>query len=139
MAKWQFDPHTGKPLNNNGGGNGYKKGGNNNNEKGPKHSGCKYGTDKNGNPYVRGWKYDKRNGMRSFLATPYSKTKAHKSAAGREWHNWMVKIQPEGQPSSIVSGLYDPVSKKVIVPELGFVLNPKGGKGGYTGTYVNRG
>ncbi|MDB5230437.1 MAG: hypothetical protein JWN76_1242 [Chitinophagaceae bacterium] len=104
-----------------------------------KHSGCHAGKDKNDNPYVQGWKYSRRDGMRSFLATPYSKTKSVKSAdSGIEWQNWMVKISQEGKLPQITGGMYNPATKKVIVKDLGYIMNPKGGKGGYVGTFINK-
>ena len=125
-----------------GGGGRYNNGGGfggNNGGQPKKHSGATSGVDKNDNPYVRGWKYDKRNGLRSFLACPYKGTKEVTSRTGRVWHNWMVKVTPQGQQSFIVSGLYDPQTKVVIIPELGFTMNPKGGRGGYTGPFYTRG
>ena len=100
-----------------------------------KRSGAKSGTDKNGNPYISGWKYDKTNGLRSFFASPYSGTKETKSKSGKIWENWFVQIRvPSGEVIK-TSGLFDKMNNKLIVPQLGFVLNPRGGAGGYCGPY----
>lgn len=112
-------------------------------EKPKKYSGCEAGKDKNDNPYVRGWKYDKTNGLRSFYACPYSGgakggTKRVTSQEGVIWENWMVRVQKTGVPDYIVSGMYDVAKKRVIIKELSFVMNPKGGKGGYVGPFFER-
>lgn len=112
-----------------------------------KHTGCKTGSyvAKKGSahgkgtevPFVRGWNYSKRHGMRTFLASPYSKTKQHKSKTGRIWENWMVTVQQEGQKDFTVSGLYDPQSRKVIINELSMVMNPNAPRGGYCGRFYS--
>lgn len=106
-----------------------------NNRPQKKRSGAKFGTDKNGNAYVSGWKYDKTNGLRKFFASPYSGTKETKSQSGKVWCNWFVQITlPSGEVIR-TSGLMDKSTNKVIIPQLGFVMNPRGGAGGYTGPY----
>lgn len=103
-----------------------------------KHSGCKGGQDKKGRSYVSGWKYSRRTGLVSFFAAPYKGTSTHKSNNGRVWENWIVKIQNKStMQESIAPCLYDRTTGKVIIQKLGFVMNPKGGRGGYVGTYVN--
>jgi hypothetical protein len=113
-----------------------------------KHSGCTSGTYEKDSKgllcsgttkinYIRGWKYDKRNGLRSFLACPYSKTKTITSGTGKVWENWMVKVTLCDGQNLIMGGMYDVQSRKVIIKDLGFVMNPKGGKGGYVGSFVN--
>ncbi len=103
-----------------------------------KHSGCKAGNDRNGQPFVRGWKFDRRHGLRSFLAVPYKGTSEHTSNSGRVWYNWMVKISAAGSKPEIVSGLYDPSSGKVIIRDLSFVMNPRASNGGYVGSFIKR-
>lgn len=104
-----------------------------------KHSGCKGGQDKKGRSYVSGWKYSRRTGLVSFFAAPYKNTSTHKSEHGRVWENWICKIQNKStMQESIMPCLYDRTTGKVILQKLGFVMNPKGGRGGYVGTYVNR-
>jgi hypothetical protein len=100
-----------------------------------KRSGCESGKDKNDTPYVRGWKYDKTNGLRSFYACPYSKTKRVKSQNGSEWENWMIKVQHSDKTTTLHSCLYEISTKKVFIKEFGFVMNPKGGYKGYVGPY----
>jgi hypothetical protein len=106
---------------------------------GKKHSGCKGGQDKKGRSYVSGWKYSRRAGLVSFFAAPYKGTNSHKSENGRTWENWIVKIQNKStMTESITTCLFDRSTGKVIIQKLGFVMNPKGGKGGYVGTYINQ-
>ncbi len=132
-------------YNNNYGGGGYNRGNYNGggyrsqpNREQKKHSGCKSGVDKNGKQYVSGWKYDKRNGLRKFYASPYSGTHETKSKSNRIWQNWFVRIEmPNGQEIK-TSGLYDVSTGKITISQLGFVMNPRGGRGGYVGPYFYR-
>lgn len=106
-----------------------------------KHSGCSSGlTKKDQTLYVRGWKFDKRNGLRSFIAGPNKNTSDHKSkTSGRVWQNWTCKITEASGQSFLTSCLYDTTTGKVIINDLGFVMNPKARNGGYVGTFVNKG
>lgn len=102
-----------------------------------KRSGCTAGMDKNGNPYVRGWKAT-RQGVISLFAFPYKGTAKHESKNGREWHNWCCKVRVGYGPEQIMTCLYDPMTRKVTIEQMGFVMNPKGGPGGYTGSFTNK-
>lgn len=108
-----------------------------------KHSGCTAGVigkgEYQGKRYLSGWKYSKRDGMVSFLAVPYNKSTEHRSETGKVWIPYMVKVQPKMQKEYIVSGLYDVQTNRVIIKELGIVMNPKGGRGGYCGSFINTG
>jgi hypothetical protein len=104
-----------------------------------KHSGCSMGIDKNGVEYVRGWKFDRRSGLRSFYATSYKNTKEVTSKkSGRVYENWMVRVQLPSGESFITGGLFERATGKVTISNLGFVMNPKGGRGGYVGTFSNK-
>lgn len=135
MAYNNFQGYT--PSYNRGGGynryqNTRRSYGNNSRGGGKKHSGAKSGTDRNGKQYVRGWNYNKRFGLRSFYCAPYKGTDSHKSGSGRQWENWMVRIQQQGKPEELASGLYDRQTGRVIIKELGYVINPsKNYCGGY--------
>lgn len=104
-----------------------------------KHSGCSAGLSNNADktPYVQGWKVDKENGLRKFFAFPYKGTKQYTSETGKVWENWIVEITPKDGRKWITTCLYDVQTRKVIINDLGFVMNPKGGKGGYVGTFIN--
>jgi hypothetical protein len=116
---------------------------NQNQQQRKKHSGAVSGVSKKDGllgskqiPFVRGWNYSKAHGLVSFFAAPYGKTSAHKSkTSGKMWENWMVKVSPKMAKPFIVSGLYDQMSGKVIINELGMVLNPKAPNGGYCGKF----
>lgn len=103
-----------------------------------KHSGAKFGNDKNGKPYVSGWNYSRRNGLVSFLAVPYNGTSEHQSKSGKTWLNVMVKVNPSMSKPFITSGLMDMASKKVIINELGIVMNPNAPRGGYCGKFGSK-
>src|SRR5690606_7896498 len=108
--------NNGYNRNNNGyNGSGYNNGYNNRGNSGygnqqrpqKKRSGCKSGTDRNGKPYIQGWKYDKTNGLRKFYATPYSGTQEVTSKSGKVWQNWFVRVtMPDGSEIK-TSGMYD--------------------------------
>lgn len=100
-----------------------------------KKSGAKYGMDKNGNPFVRGWKAT-RFGLITYLAVPTSKTGSHEGKT-QTWQNWMVKVNP---PSGMgneytTSGLFSEQTHKVIVATEGIVMNPNAPNGGYCGRF----
>lgn len=104
-----------------------------------KHSGAKFGYS-NGEadrPYVRGWKFDKTHGLRAFIAGPNKKTKRVTSKNGREWENWTCKATtPHGV--QLFNALYDVQKKRVYINDLGIVMSPNGGTGGYTGPYFRK-
>lgn len=108
---------------------------NNSDDQRKKHTGSKSGFDKNGNPYTTGWNYSRANGLVTFLATPYGKSKEVQSASGRSWLNVMVKVSRKMQKDFIVSGMMDLRSGMVTIEELGLVMNPKAKNGGYCGKY----
>ena len=104
-----------------------------------KHSGCTSGIDKRGKNYVRGWKYTKGQGLVTFFAAPYHGTKSHKSNTGNVWHNWVVKIEHQRtMQTTVLPCLVNSSFNKVIIKKLGFVMNTKGGKGGYVGPFYVR-
>lgn len=102
-----------------------------------KHSGCRAGVDRNGNPYVRGWNYSRRNGLVTYYCSPYKNTSEHESGNGRTWHNWMVRIQKNGEKQQLASCLYDPQKRMVTISEVGFVLNPQTNYCGHFGRSRN--
>lgn len=104
------------------GGNGYSGG---QNRQAKKRTGCKSGQDTNGNPYVRGWNVSRQYGLVTFLCVPYGKTKQSQSKSGKVWENWMVKVQPKMGKEYIVGGMYDVQTRRVIIKDMGLVLNPK--------------
>jgi hypothetical protein len=140
------------PYNNNYNGNGgyrrnnynnsYNNGGYNQGQNRPKkkRSGAKFGYS-NGNaatPFVRGWKATRRFGLITYLCVPYKITRTHTSGSGKEWENWMLKIQFADGKTELKSCLYNVQSKKVIINDLGMVINPNAPNGGYCGSFVKR-
>lgn len=104
-----------------------------------KKSGAKSGVNKSGGKWVSGWNKSK-GGLVSFLAFQYRGTSVHESKSGRMWENWVVKVENKTMKTAprIIPCLYDPVANKVIIKELGMVLNPKAPRGGYCGTFYNK-
>lgn len=101
-----------------------------------KHSGCKYkASSANGTPVTTGWNYSRRFGLVTFLCVTTKNTSVHTSKSGKEWLNVMVKVSKAMSKDEVVSGLMERHTGKVIVKELGIVLNPKAPNGGYCGRY----
>jgi hypothetical protein len=101
-----------------------------------KHSGAKGGNDKNGNPYVRGWNFSKRNGLRAFFCSPYKNTTKHEAEkSGRVYENWMCKVTLSDGQTFIKGCLYEAATGKVTISDMGMVINPRANNGGYCGTF----
>ncbi|MBN8863275.1 MAG: hypothetical protein J0H92_07885 [Sphingobacteriales bacterium] len=141
--RYGFSPYRSNGWNNGGGGynRGFNRGGNYRPQQRQqkKHSGCKFGYS-NGDqerPHVRGWKFDKTHGMRAFIAGPNKKTKRTTSRSGQTWENWTVKVTgPHGV--QLYNALYHHEKKRVYINDLGIVMSPNGGSGGYVGPYFRR-
>lgn len=122
-----------------GGGNynNYNRGGNYNNggnDRQKKKSGCTSGLTRTNKPYVRGWKYDRTHGLRAFIAGPNAKSHVSQSQSGRDWVNWTAKVTgPNGV--ELYNALFDVANNKVIIKDLGIVMNPKTN---YVGPYFRR-
>ncbi len=111
-----------------------------NNGEQKKHSGCKMSLatkgSHQGSQVLTGWKYSKRTGMISIIASPYSKTQEVISKSNRTWQNWMVKFTfKDTLQTKIYGGLFDVNNHKIIIKEIGWVLNPKAPNGGYVGKF----
>lgn len=120
---------------NNGNSNNNRNNDRNNNNSGgnaKKHSGCKFGRTNN-KPWIQAWNYSRRNGMVTFIASPYEGTKQHKGAT-QEWENWVVKIK-QGFTESLTSGLYSLTTGKLVISSFGIVCNSKAPNGGYCGKF----
>lgn len=102
---------------------------------GRKKSGAKSGVTKSGKMYVNGWKVMQGQGIVSVIAGPTKDTDQHTSKTGRIWENWCAKITKPFSKPELVSCLYDTMTGKVIIGDLGLVLNPKAPNGGYFGKF----
>jgi hypothetical protein len=97
-----------------------------------KHSGCKYRSSaKNGKPCMTGWNYSKRYGIISIIASPNTNKLKTKSS---RLENWYVKVTINKEVKWM-HGFFNTDNKKVIIQELGFVMNPNASNGGYCGKY----
>lgn len=133
---------------NNRNGNSFNGGGYNNNNGGgnqpaKKHSGCKLykwvpkdGPNKGKTMFgTLGWKYRKGQGL-----TKYKANMTSKSAVGD--NGWCGSVAVElisatGQ-KSFYWGTMHVATGKVVINDLGEVMNPKGGKGGYVGSFSSK-
>jgi hypothetical protein len=128
VAYYNNNNGGGYGRNNNSGGynrGGYSGGGYNRAPK-KKRSGCTRGYAKGDQdkPFVRGWNASRIHGITSIFCSPYRKTEDHESKAGRVWQNWMAKVQVGRGAPYIVGCMYEVATGRVIVKDLGFVLNP---------------
>lgn len=108
----------------------------NNSQPKKKHSGCKF-YENSGKPFIAGWNYSTRNGMRKFIASPYegktSSTKRTESKSGKHWENWRVKITLSDGQQIWHSCLYDVQNRRVFINDLHLMMSPKSPNGGYIG------
>jgi hypothetical protein len=111
----------------------------NQNQPKKKHTGCKFGSTKDGVPYISAWNASKSRGMISMIASPYKGTKTKKSKTGKTWENWFVKITMKNTMDiKNFSGLYNVDNQKLYIKDLNMVANPKAPNGGYFGQHVSR-
>lgn len=104
------------------------------NQKPKKRSGCKSVVTKNGDTVIVGWNFSKRYGLISFIAGANKKTKTFQGRT-KDWQNWTIKVSPKNQQPYLLNCLYNVTDNKVIVKDLGIVLNPKTN---YCGTFTRK-
>jgi hypothetical protein len=128
-------------YNNNGGGGGYNN--NRNAQPSKKHSGAttkKYFPKTGPNAgvemiHTHGWMYRAKTGLVTYSCNTTSKSQLTDKG-------WIGSIACEvihkgtGQ-KAFYWGTMEAKTGKVVIGDLGLVVSPKGGKGGYTGTFVN--
>jgi hypothetical protein len=105
-----------------------------------KHSGCTTGVDKNKKEYVRGWNYSARRGMITAYVCEYKSTKETTSEkSGITYTNLMAKVvYKDSGVEKIYGALLSHKTKRIIIPELGMVLNPAAPNGGYFGKFSRK-
>jgi len=142
---------------NNGGGYGYNQnynnnrggynrnggGGYRNNQPAKKHSGAKTkkymptsGPNKGvEQTHTHGWMFRKRTGLVTFSCN----TTKNSKLTDKGWYGSVaVTVTNVGTgQKSFYWGTMERSTGKVVVGDLGIVVSPKGGKGGYTGSFTN--
>jgi len=119
-----------------GSGNGGYGGGSNRLKK---HSGATKGTDKNGKQYYRGWNFSKRRGMLTVFVTSFKSSGEHTAANGNVYTNLMAKVKyNDSGVEKIMGALLSHKSGRVIIPELGMVLNADAPNKGYFGSFTRK-
>lgn len=108
-----------------------------------KHSGCsmkKYvpqeGPNKGHNQtIVNGWMYRKQTGLVKYKAITTQKSKD----TGKGWagHIAVSVIAPNGQ-KAFYWGTMELKTGKTVIRDLGIVMSPKGGRGGYVGSFTQK-
>lgn len=122
MAKWNFDPITGQPINNGG----YSNNNNNANKPQFKKSGFKVQIKEDGAPICFGWKKTK-GGMIKLYARPSKGTHAKTSKSGKTWLNLFVTITNETTAQvTNTSGLYCKETQRLFIGAFGWVGSTKG-------------
>lgn len=83
-------------------------------------------------PYTQGWKASKRIGLISIMCVPTAKSKVVESKRGKTWISSIActVTNKQAMTRQLHWGLMEKSTGKVIIKDLGIVLNPKGGKGG---------
>lgn len=115
----------------------------NNNSSAPgdyvKKSGAKEGMDKNEKHYISAWRSGKQCG---FVSAIFSKDEKYPKEGeakkgelkGDKWVRYRGKLTFRDQGrSQWVTGIWWPRIKKLSIPELGWVISPNGGVGGFFG------
>jgi len=110
---------------------------NQNRNQGKRKNGCKYGINKNDDPYISGWKII-NNILVSFYCSvnPNVGVEVVKNKQGKEYHKWLCTIEfPNSyEKKRLETGFFDPKEQKVFIPEMNLVLAPKArvssGRGG---------
>lgn len=100
-----------------------------------KKSGSKTGQDKNGNPYITGWKVDKRTGgLIKFLIVPTSSTKQYTSKSGKQYEGWMAVVTFTQTGERVTRAAFVNLAEmKARIPSMNIVVNPRAANGGYCG------
>jgi hypothetical protein len=104
-----------------------------------KHSGATKGTDKNGKQYFRGWNFSKRRGMITVFITTFKSSGEHRSEKGNVYTNLMAKVvYKDSGVEKLMGALLSHSTGRVVIPELGMVLNTAAPNGGYFGTFTRK-
>ncbi len=97
-----------------------------------KKSGAKKGITKNGGRYTSGWRARKGFGLTSYFCAPTKNTTEVTSKVGKLWLTSIsVKIvNKDMSMSTLAWGLMESSTGKVIIQDLGLVINPNAPNGG---------
>ncbi len=113
------------------------------NNKHSKKSGCKVITPYDGGDgslFINGWKVEK--GVLWSITVNQAKKDGKympvsESNSGKMWMNVMVVAKAPLQENRYVYGLCNLENNKVYIKEWNWIMNPKGGKGGYCGKHIS--
>jgi len=101
-----------------------------------KKSGARLVMGKNGKQCITAWKKTK-DAFFSIIATQRNKSQTVQSDTGKIWESWVVNILNKTTlESKVFNGLFEQKSGKLIIKELGWVINPKAPNGGYCGGFT---
>ncbi len=86
--------------------------------------------------HTHGWMFRRGSGLTTFSCNTTQKSKLSEKG-------WIGSIAVEvvnhnTKQKEFYWGTMEAKTGKVVINELALVINPKGGKGGYTGTFINR-
>lgn len=98
-----------------------------------KRSGAKYiSKAANGKACIVGWKAS-RQGIISIVAQPTTK-----GMVSEQSEHWVVKVKVGYANPYLTTGFYNVNSRRLVIPDMGFVANPSAPNGGYFGTFKRK-
>lgn len=88
------------------------------------HSGCRIYAEstKTKKPVITGWKYTRKTGLFSFVATPWNKDKGR--TKNPKFDAWCVKIKYPMMPPVMVTGFWNNERKLMTIPEMNLAIDP---------------
>ena len=86
--------------------------------------------------HTHGWRYSKRAGLITYSCNTTSKSVKKDSG-------WIGSIacevmQVDSSQKAFYWGVMEAATGKVVIQDLGIVINPKANNGGYCGTFINK-
>ncbi|MFW6025803.1 MAG: hypothetical protein ACOCRX_05615 [Candidatus Woesearchaeota archaeon] len=100
-------------------------------------NGCKFGFNKNDDPYISGFKVI-RGELASFYCSrnPRVGVEVVETKAGKEYEKWLcsVEFKKSYREDQLYTGFFDPQTKKCFIPDMNIMLDPNArvssGRGG---------
>lgn len=84
-------------------------------------------------PYIQGWKATRR-GLVSIIASPAIDAKTKSPTQEK----WVAKVSIGYENPFLANAFYNTATKKLTLPDLKLVLNPRAPRGGYCGSFFTR-
>jgi hypothetical protein len=118
----------------------YSKKSMNMNDKPNKHTGCEIKQTKNKKgddiTCVIAWNASKSRGMTKIIGSSYDTYETKEGSTGSIWCLKFTNMKTF--TDTLHTGFQKSGSKKIVVPSIGWVLNPTAKRGGYCGTFTEK-